>query len=146
MKNLIFICITVLIIVLGVQKVNAKEATSFFDGDVYLAGSMTKDPQCTHLLGDPEDDGTISGTGTPSLAYSLQKALHIIKYVGIILCIVLTSVDFAKALFTNDKDMLKPLSKKAFSRLVYVVMLFFLPIIVKTLLSLIGAYGTCGIK
>ena len=138
MKKLIFICITVLIIVLGVQKVNAKEATSFFAGDVYLAGSMTEDPQCKYLLGDPDTEG--------NLAYYIQKALDIIKYVGIILCIVLTSVDFAKALFTNDKDMLKPLSKKAFSRLVYVVMLFFLPIIVKTLLSLIGAYGTCGIK
>lgn len=144
MKKIIFVFITMLIFILGIENINAKEVTSFSRTDVYLAGSMTEDPQCKYLLGDPANDGSISGT--PSPAYYLQKALDIIKYVGIILCITLTSVDFAKALFTNDKDMLKPLSKKALSRLVYVVMLFFLPIIVKTLLSLLGAYGTCGIK
>ena len=142
MKKIIAICVTLLIFILGVKAVNAKEPTSFFDEEVtYLAGSMSAtevDNNCKALFGDPEAKG--------DLAYYMQKGLDIIKYLGIVLCIVLTIVDFAKALFSNDKDMLKPLSKKAFSRLIYAVLLFFLPIIIKVLLSVVGAYGTCNIQ
>lgn len=137
MKKIIIILITLLIFSLGIKIVNAKETNAFLNGDItYLAGEM--DPNCTSLFGDP----TIKG----DLAYYMQKGLDIIKYLGIVLCIVLTIVDFAKALFSNDKDMLKPLSKKAFSRLIYAVLLFFLPIIVNTLFSIVGAYGTCNIQ
>lgn len=149
MKKIIIIFVAALIVfILGIKLVNAKTITSLSSGEVSLfAGGMTESEAsntCKHLFGDPTDDGYISGT--PSLAYYLQKALDIIKYLGIVICIVLTIVDFAKALFSNDKDMLKPLSKKAISRLIYAVILFFLPIIVKTLLTIVGAYGTCGIK
>lgn len=106
----------------------------------WLANSASQsDKECKDsYLGDPKTTG--------SVAYYLQTALDIIKYAGIVLCIVLTIYEFAKAILSEDKDILKPLVKKAFTRLVLVAMLFFLPIIVDLLLSLIGAYGTCGIK
>lgn len=102
------------------------------------AAEMTHDEACASLLGNPANDG--------SVAHYVQLALNIIKYAGIILCIVLTIVDFAKALFGEDKDMLKNLSKKGLHRLFYAVALFFLPIIVKTILTLIDIYDTCGIS
>ena len=93
---------------------------------------------CNSLFGNPQNKGTV--------AYYLQLALDIMKYLGIILCIVLTIVDFVKALFGEDKDMLKSLSKKGLKRIFYAVALFFLPIIVKTLLTLVDIYDTCGIS
>ena len=103
MKKLVIICTILIIFIFGAKVVNAKAITNFSNGEVtYLANNMTED-NCTSLLGNP----TIEGEP----AYYLQKGLDIIKYLGVILCIVLTIVDFAKAIFSNDKDMLKPLSK-----------------------------------
>lgn len=89
------------------------------------------------ILGNPKKVG--------SVAYYLQTILDIIKYIAIVLCIVLTIYDFSKALFSEDKDIVSPLVKKAFTRLIFTILLFFLPIIVKALLSLIGVYSTCSI-
>ena len=123
----------------GLSCVKAKENYSFSsDNEIqYLATDKDYKKQCNALFGDP--------TKTGSVAYYLQFILDIIKYAGIILCIFLTIVDFAKALLGDDKDMHKALSKKAFSRLIYAVMLFFLPIIVKVLLTFLDVYGTCSI-
>lgn len=147
MKKTILLLFTILTLAIGVGYVDAKEVDvkplyeTTYIGEYQLfddpnAGT-TADPQCDSLFGDPANK--------KSLAWYLQLALDVIKYVGIVLCIVLTIVDFAKALLGEEKDMYKPLAKKALLRMVYSVCLFFLPIFVKTLLLLIGVYGTCGI-
>ena len=82
---------------------------------------------CTALFGDPTVEG--------QTAYYLQVALNLLKYVGIICCIALTVVEFMKAVIADNKEMLKPLGKKAFSRLCYAVALFFLPIITSFILK-----------
>ena len=123
MKKMVIILISLLIVfTLGITT-------------VYAAGSSAA---CNSLFGNP----TVSG----SVASYIQLALNIMKYLGIILCIVLTIADFAKAVFGEDKDMLKSLTKKGLTRLFYAVALFFLPIIVKTILTLVGIYDTCGIQ
>ena len=138
-KVVLLLAFTFLLFAFGVKTVEAKDFFSV-SGDVkYLANDkMGFDQECNNLLGNPKTKG--------SVAYYLQMALDIIKYVGIVLCIVLTIVDFAKALFGDDKEMYKPLSKKAFSRLIYAVMLFLLPYIVSMVLTLLDIYGTCNIK
>ena len=45
----------------------------------------------------------------------------------------------------NDKDALKKASNTAIKRFIYCILLFFTPMIVEFLMSLFGAYGTCGI-
>ena len=139
MKRTILLLFTLLTIFMTAVKVNAVEINLSSNNDVkYLATCTSTDlSTCGALLGDPKCDGTV--------AYYLQLALNVIKYVGVVLCIFLTIVDFAKALFSDDKDMFKPLTKKAFARLIYAVLLFLLPSIVKVLLTLIDVYGTCGI-
>lgn len=102
---------------------------------IYLAGDNAK--KCTALFGDPNKAG--------DFAYYLQIILDIMKYAGIVLCIVLSVVDWFKALLGEDKDMYKPLAKKMAARVFYAVGLWFLPAIVKTLLTLLDVYGTCGI-
>lgn len=107
-----------------------------FAADVQsFAGNTAQN--CRALFGDPSKAG--------DFAYYLQIILDVIKYAGIVLCIVLTVVDFFKALLGEDKELYKPLTKKMFTRFFYAVALFFLPAIVKTLLTLIDVYGTCNI-
>lgn len=94
---------------------------------------------CTSLFGNPNDPEK------KDTAYFLQLVLNVFKYIAIVAFVALTSVDFAKAIIGDDKDMIKPLTSKAFNRMIYAVLLFFLPTIVEILLSLIGVYGSCGI-
>ena len=110
--------------------------------DSYLGSADITEEQfgnmCDSLFGDPANEN--------DTAHYLQVALDVIKYSGIIACIALTIVEFAKAVIGDDKDMLKPLTQKMFNRMVYAVVLFFLPIITEVILRLIGVYGTCSLK
>ena len=92
---------------------------------------------CNSYFGDPDD--------SQYPAYWMQWALNIIKYVAIAALLVLSTVDFIKALVSNDKDALKKAGTTTAKRFIYVVILFFLPIIVDFIMRLFGAYGTCGI-
>ena len=71
------------------------------------------------IFGDPNTPG--------DFAYYLQIILNVIKYAGIILCIVLTVMEFVKALANDEKDMYKSISTNFIKRLIYAVLLFFLP-------------------
>lgn len=137
MKKTLLLLITIFMLFLGIDAVQAKEKTINISSDSSVIQLLDAGTECDALFGDPNKTG--------SLAYYLQKILDIVKYAGIVLCIVLTIVDFGKALLADDKDLFKPLTKTAFTRMIYAVLLFFLPAIVKTLLLLIDVYGTCGL-
>ena len=92
---------------------------------------------CNTYFGDPTD--------SQYPAYWMQWILNVIKYVAIAALLVLSTVDFIKALISNDKDALKKAGMTTAKRFIFVVILFFLPIIVDFIMRLFGAYGTCGI-
>ena len=92
--------------------------------------------QCP-AFGDPNVNGTP--------AYWMQQALEIMKYIAIVALLVLSTLDFIKALAQNDKDALKKAGNTTVKRFIYCVLLFFAPMIVEFMMSLFGAYGTCGI-
>lgn len=95
------------------------------------------DEKCEAIFGDKID---------PQYpAYWIQWILNVMKYIAIIALLVLVTMDFFKALVANDKDALKKAGSTAVKRFIYCVMIFFLPIIVDLIMSLFGAYGTCGI-
>lgn len=102
------------------------------DGVCGMQGS-----ECQSYFGDPND--------IDCTAYWLQWILNIIKYIAIGALLILCTFDFIKALVQNDKDALKKAGTTAIKRFIFVVILFFLPIIVEFIMSLFGAYGTCGI-
>jgi len=139
MKRTMLFIFTFFVLFFAMNTVSAKAHSSEMlieNGGTVQALAIGDD--CDAMFGDPDNEG--------SLAYYLQMILDIMKYAGIVLCIFLTIVDFAKALLGEDKEMYKPLAKTAMTRLAYAVMLFFLPAVVKTLLTLIDVYGTCGIS
>lgn len=81
-----------------------------------------------------------------SLGYFLQSIFNVIKYVVPILLIVLTVVEFLKAVTSGDKDNITKALKKTYTRLIIVVIIFLVPTILDLLLSFVTENGTCGIK
>lgn len=105
------------------------------DNRLFVEGDP--DTECRAIFGDPTD------SNYP--AYWMQWILNIIKYISIAALLGLSTVDFIKALISNDKDALKKAGMTTAKRFIFVVILFFLPIIVDFIMRLFGAYGTCGI-
>ena len=99
-----------------------------------------QEQSCEGLLGDPGD--------SESVAWLLQEALTVLKIVGPLLVVVLSSVDFAKVIITGDSEAMTKAGKKLGMRLILAVALFFVPIIVSALLDIFGITGdpTCGLR
>ena len=94
---------------------------------------------CSGLLGDPSIDTTV--------AWLINKILDILKIVGPMIAIVISSFDFAMVIISGDDEGMARAKKKLFSRLVLVAALFFIPVLTKVILSVLGITGNaaCGI-
>lgn len=68
----------------------------------------------------------------------IEKILSLMKYAGIVLCIGLTILDFAKAITGDDKDALNKITKKALTRILLVALLFFLPTIINFVIGIVN--------
>lgn len=75
----------------------------------------------------------------------LTKIFSIMKYLGIVLCVGMTIYDFVKALLDSDKEIMNKLVKKAFTRLILVAVLFFLPTFINLIIKLF-VENPCEIK
>ena len=75
----------------------------------------------------------------------LQQVFNVIKYAGPILCLVLSVADFIKATASQDKDALVNAGKTTGKRVMYAIILFFIPTLIDFLFPLLGWVGTCGI-
>ena len=60
--------------------------------------------------------------------------------------IVTTIIDLFKTVSKQDKDDFKKLGSRSIKRIIYAVLIFFLPIIINFVFHLVGLYGTCGIS
>lgn len=79
----------------------------------------------------------------------LQKAFDIIKYLAIIILLVLSIIDFLKAIVSQDKDLLQKAIQVVVKRAIISVIIFFLPVLIEVFLDLLGFTGenyNCGIK
>ena len=82
----------------------------------------------------------------------LDLLAEIFSYVQIaapILLIVLGSVDFAQAVFSDDKDALKKATSRFVKRAIVCVVIFFVPLILNYLLNFVDDIGKdplCGIR
>ena len=85
---------------------------------------------CNGILGDPEKED--------SVAWLLQQILNYIKILGPILVVILSSLDFAKAIIASDDESMKKAEKKLMIRLILAVALFLVPTLVSVMLDLLG--------
>lgn len=77
----------------------------------------------------------------------MQQIFDVFKYAAPLLCLVLSVSDFVKAAASQDKDALIKAAKTTGKRLVYAIILFFIPNLINFLFNdILGWYGTCGIS
>ncbi len=99
--------------------------------------SLDNAQDCDSIFGNPDVEGTV--------ANFLQQILSIMQYAGPILCLVLSTSDFVKAAASQDKDALSKATKTAGKRIIFAMILFFIPVLIDFLFPLLGWYDTCGI-
>lgn len=113
---------------------------SFIPQNVYAAGNdMEADKACiannacknkSSVLGNVECEC--------STAYLLQKLLNYIRIIAPTLVVILSSVDYAKAVIASDEEDMKKVNKKLVTRLVLCVVLFIIPSLIDLLLRIFG--------
>jgi hypothetical protein len=107
--------------------------------DVSTGGSdfdkLNSDQNCAALLGDP------SVSTYP--AYWLNLAISILRYAAIIALLVLSSYDFIRAIISQDGDALKKATNHLYKRLLYCVIIFFIPTILNYIFKVVGIEGVC---
>lgn len=91
-------------------------------------------------LGDPNDEN--------SVAWLVQLIFNIIKVVGPILVVLLSSIDFIMVIIKSDSEQFAKAQKKLITRLVLALLLFLVPVIVEIVLQVFGFTGdaTAGIR
>lgn len=82
-----------------------------------------------------------------SLYHVMQDAFTLIKFAAPILVIVLSSMDYIKAITSHDAEDLKKANVKFVKRLVIGVIIFLLPFLLDFLFEAFGLFdlNTCGI-
>lgn len=77
----------------------------------------------------------------------LQKLLNYIKIAGPVLVVLLSALDFVKAIASSEEDAFKKVQNKLVIRLVAALDLFLVPTFVTLLLQLINGISdpTCGL-
>lgn len=97
-------------------------------------------PDANLTVGDATCDGIL---GSGKFKEYLVDFLNIIRIVGVAMVIIFSTIDFGKAIIAQDNEALKKSSQTAFKRLTIAIVIFFLPIVLNILLSLIGLSGIC---
>ena len=71
----------------------------------------------------------------------IMQALKLIRWGGLVLMIVLGTLDFVKASAADDQDALKKAGQNFIKRLIAVIILFLLPLLVELILFIAGKIG-----
>lgn len=92
------------------------------------------------ILGDPNDD--------TSVAWLLDQVLTYATVAGMLLVVVLSSIDFVTVIVKSDDEAMAKAAKKFGLRLIFAVLLFFVPTITNAILDIFGltSQSTCGLQ
>ncbi len=116
------------------------------DAETYVMNATTNtvipivtEESCVGYLG--------SVTNPNSPMYYLHSAFNLIKYGAIVLLLILTIVEYAKAVAVSEQDILKKATQKTVKRIIIAVIIFLLPTLIEFVLELVGisGYGVCDI-
>lgn len=112
---------------------------TYTNNATFLDGLNQKYDSCSQLI-DTQTEG--------SFGWLLQKILNYIKIAGPILVVLLSALDFIKAVASSEEDAFKKAQSRLVIRLVAALALFLVPTFVELLLGLINGITdpTCGLK
>ena len=110
-----------------------------YTNNATLDGLNQKYDNCSQLI-DTQTEG--------SFGWLLQKLLNYIKIAGPILVVLLSALDFIKAIASSEEDAFKKAQSRLVVRLVAALALFLVPTFVELLLGLINGINdpSCGLK
>ncbi|MBR3210912.1 MAG: hypothetical protein IKF71_03120 [Bacilli bacterium] len=149
MRSVFFVVIFTFLSLFMFYPVHAKALTvsdSIMIAEDYQAYPLVdqyNQPQdCTgndSMLGDPNVE--------TSVAWLLDKILTYVTIAGIVLVVVLSSLDFLKVIAKSDDEAMAKAVKKLLIRLILAALLFFVPTITNAMLDIFGltSESTCGI-
>lgn len=120
--------------------INPDEITELEPSKVEINNIDFQESTCDTLLGD---------TGNKNdPAYYLNFAFSFIKYAAIILLLVLTIMEYAKAITASNQDAIIKATQVTVKRVIIAVVIFLLPMLINFILRILGIIstnGTCGI-
>ena len=90
------------------------------------------------LLGDVSNED--------SVAWLLQKLFNYIKVLGPSLTIILSSIDYIKAIVLSDEKQVRKVNSNFVKRMIAAVLLFFIPTLVEVIFNILGITTDCGIS
>ncbi len=102
-----------------------------------IENNFNQPQDCDTIFGDVEEPN--------EPAYWIQLTLNIMRYVAIAALILLSSLDFIKAIASQDNEAVQKAIKTSVQRLMFTVILFFLPMLIEALFKIFGFYDveTC---
>lgn len=156
MKNkvLLFILILCAAFFFNTDTAYAKEKNTYNEYVKVVNKSVNNNTQI--LSGNIIQIGDCSGSNAvfgnvndpDSVAWLLQKLLNYIKVLGPFIVLIMSSLDYVKAILASDDDSIKNANKKLVTRLVLIVVLFLLPQLVSFALNVLGftSHEVCGLQ
>lgn len=142
--NILLVLIVIVATVIIPVKVNALTIENFSNDNilnnfVYIGEQYTCEGD-NSILGSVNDPN--------SVAWLLQQVFNMIKVIGPILVVVLSSVEFAKVIIKSDDEAMTKAQKQLVTRIILAACLFFIPTLVDTVLNLFGftSDATCQLR
>lgn len=158
MKKLFIITLFILsVFVLLPTNVDALSINNYINYAVKTP-KITSSSQINDLMDDYDEDayqscdGNDSVLGNPkdpdSVAWLLDQILTYSTIAGMLLVVVLSSIDFLTVIVKSDDESMNKAAKKFGLRLVFAILLFFVPSITNAILDIFGltSQSTCGLQ
>ena len=99
------------------------------------------DGYCTIATNDSDQEVERCEVLPKAIENYIKQALKLIRWGGLVLMIVLGTLDFVKASASDDQDAIKKAGQNFIKRLIAVIILFLLPILVELILFIAGKIG-----
>lgn len=153
-KIVVYILLIIGIIFFNPTTVYAKEKNIVDNNYKYIVNSSINNNiislKNSVQISDCTGQNTILGNVNDpnSVAWLLQKILNYVRVIGPFIVLIMSSLDYIKAILSSDDDSLKNSHKKLITRLVLIVALFLLPTLVSVLLNILGftSHEVCGLQ
>lgn len=151
-KALIYVLLIIGTLLFSTTNVQAKEKNKYKIDEKYtvnttIANVATQSNSLVQIALDCSGEATILGNvnDPDSVAWLLQKILNYLRVLAPFLTLVLSSLDYVKAILSSDDESLAKAHKKLIYRLLLAAALFVLPTLVSVMLNVLGftSSGTC---
>lgn len=132
------------------NSVKAVLSTSSTDNDKTITGAKSSSTNNNNPNGNTEPGKTGCSIFSKDFIDFMQLILNYIRIAGIVLTVVLSTMDYTKTIFSTDDKSNEKANKRFSTRLIVVALLFLIPSVLTFVLNLFniqgtGDNGTCGI-